>query len=164
MLGEAPPVAIVERHCDALAFAEGRGDRIGQTTAILQGWRDSIDQHENVRARPHPSFRALLIETHDIAVDLGAHESGRTQLRGNLDIRTLGGLGQGECDDHVSPIPFAVPRFSRPVCRQYVINRFLHRIAFHFVTALQTALRSGAGPQQAQEISNFGGCTDGGSA
>src|SRR5439155_9119105 len=54
MLGETAPVPVVERHGDALAFAEGRRDRIRQPPPARGRRRDAIHHHQHLRSLPHP--------------------------------------------------------------------------------------------------------------
>ena len=155
VLGKAPTVAVVQRDGNAFAFAERRGNGVSQPTAILLGGLDAVHKNQNVFAGADSLLGVGVVQPYRLAVDLCAHKTGGPELRSDLNVRTVSGRRQWERDDNgIRRTPHA-PRVT------HRIHHLLHRIPFHVPATLEARLRPGTGPQQSQEIIDFGGGPDG---
>src|SRR5439155_14679307 len=80
MRREATAVAVVERDGNALALAEGRADRVGESPPIrVRRWQ-AVHDHEDFVSLPHPLLRVGRVETGHDAVELCPHEPRRAEL------------------------------------------------------------------------------------
>ena len=153
MLGEAPAVTVVEGQRHPFALAECRRHGLGQPAAVLCGRGDAINENQHIRTGADALFRARFVQSHDLTIHLGAHESRGAQLCGDLDVGTLRRWRQWKRHDHVS-------RFPCPASRKQPVDRLLHGVPFHIPPALEAGLCPRPGPQKPQKIGDFGGCSD----
>jgi hypothetical protein len=90
VLGEAPPVAIVERQGHAFTFAECSSDGVGESATVCFDRIEPIDDDEHVLTCSHALLGPLVIQAQQLAIDLRADESCRPKLCSDLDIWTAG--------------------------------------------------------------------------
>ena len=93
MLGKAPPVPVVEGQRHAFPFTERRRDRVGEAAAVRLDRINAIDNDEDVLAGAYALLDFVLIQPHELAIDLRADEPGSPELSSDLYIGTVRGSG-----------------------------------------------------------------------
>ena len=80
-----------ERH--AFAFAERRRNGIGEAAAVRLDGINAIDNDQDVPAGAYALLDFVLIQPHELPIDLRADEPGSPELSSDLYIGTVRGSG-----------------------------------------------------------------------
>src|SRR5437763_10266587 len=93
MLRKTAPISVVERQRDPFTFAERRRNGIGKAAAIRLDGINAIDNDQHVLAGAYALFGLVLVQPHELAVDLRPNEPGSPELSSDLYIGTVCGSG-----------------------------------------------------------------------